>query len=257
MPSDSWAPQPQDVPPTIPVARPVVPPPPASAGVRDLLIGVAIVWAVELVFGVGMGLAVGFRAAMTGDPVPTGLPPMWLLTLVIASNANALLVCWYFVCRKYRLRFAEGFAIVRLRPGGYVACVGIGLAAAVVATILMAHWAPGESFMAELAATPDGLTVLIIISLVVPPFEELYYRGFIYPILNKKLGPLWSVAIVTLWFGLVHSSQLAGDWIGIPIVTVMGLIWTLQRHYTRSLLASILTHWTYNAALILGGVVFG
>ena len=42
----------------------------------------------------------------------------------------------------------------------------------------------------------------------------------------------------------------------ILIITMMGAVFTLQRQLTGSLTLSILTHWFYNAILVLGGMLF-
>ncbi|HUU82411.1 MAG TPA: CPBP family intramembrane glutamic endopeptidase [Phycisphaerae bacterium] len=257
MSADFPEPQPGDIPPAVPVARPVLPPEPASVGGRDLLMGVAIIWCVELSLGVAAGFTMGFQASLTGQDLPTdlamGLPAMWICALTLASNAGAAVVCWYFLCRKYDRSVTEGFALGPRPVSSYVICILVGALAAFLGAVVLGFGSTGESPLAEMVSTPEGLTAFTIIALVVPLFEELYYRGFLFPILSKTLGASWGVLIVTLWFGGVHSFQLAGDWIGIPIVMAMGLIWTLQRHYTGSLLPSILTHWTYNACLIALG----
>ena len=85
--------------------------------------------------------------------------------------------------------------------------------------------------------------------------EEIYYRGFIFPVLCRKLGAVWSILIVTVWFGGVHAAQLHGDWALLPIVTGMGFIFTVQRYLTGSLLPSIVTHWTYNTFLVFLTVI--
>jgi membrane protease YdiL (CAAX protease family) len=105
--------------------------------------------------------------------------------------------------------------------------------------------------MAKLAAQPGGLAVLIVLALAAPPFEEMYYRGFLYPIFERKFRPLTAGIIVTLWFTGVHVLQLAKDPIGLVPIFGMSLTATLFRVRTRSLVPAIVIHWVYNGVLVL------
>ena len=52
-----------------------------------------------------------------------------------------------------------------------------------------------------------------------------------------------------MWFGAAHAPQLLGVPLNLLIVTMMGFVWTLQRHYSGSLIPGLVTHWVYNASL--------
>ncbi len=226
-------------------AKPPGPPPAlpaASPGWRDLLIAVAIIWAVELALGIALVIAAG-----GGD---LSRMPLGLLAATVAGTAVTVTVSWVFACRKYGRPFAEGFSILRVSRRTVVWSVVLGAAAAVVAAIILS-WAPeGDSLMTKLMRRPGGLAVLVVIALVLPPFEELYYRGFLYGVLARHLGGAGAVIVVAVWFGAAHVGQLAGDWIGVPIVFTMGFLWTVMRHRTGSLVPGILCHLAYNLGLV-------
>jgi membrane protease YdiL (CAAX protease family) len=61
---------------------------------------------------------------------------------------------------------------------------------------------------------------------------------------------------VVLWFGLAHAFQLAGDWIALPVILGMGVVWTWQRHRYGSLTLPLITHWGYNVALVTPGALY-
>jgi membrane protease YdiL (CAAX protease family) len=128
--------------------------------------------------------------------------------------------------------------------------VAIGVVGAGGAMTLMHYFSTGESTMAKLVSTEEGLLAVSIIAPVAPLFEEMYYRGFIFPVLREKLGAAAAVTIVSLWFCFAHVFQLAGDWAGVPVILAMGVTWTVQRHRYDSLTPPIITHFTYNAGLI-------
>jgi len=210
---------------------------------RDLLVGLGIIWGIDLCIGVAVALVLFTHSGQ--------MPPSVLLITTLLSNFLAVGVSWWFVCKKYRQTFAQGFALAKVSRKILWVSVGIGIIYSLVALGLLSWLGTGESFLAKMVSTPEGLIAFSILAVVVPPFEEMYYRGFIFPILGRKIGACWAIVVVVVWFALVHSFQLAGDWIGIPIILVAGAIWTLQRHLTGSLVPSIVTHFTYNVCLSL------
>ena len=220
----------------------------------DLLQGVAIIWLASLVFGIPLGIALALRggmgAACEGGEASVVLAIGILITSLL-SQAVISVVCWYFVCRKYRRTLVTGFALHRPRIHVLVLCIAIGLAGAVVGSRILSAHAAGESFMAKFSSTSVGFATVTVLMLVGPPVEEIYYRGFIFPVLRRKVGPVLAIAAVAVWFGVAHVFQLMGDWIAVPIVAGMGLVWTIQRHVHRSLVPSIVTHWVYNVGLLL------
>jgi membrane protease YdiL (CAAX protease family) len=231
----------------------VEPPPPDSATWRDLLIALPILWAFDLALGVALGVAL----VISGGSFELESVPWALLATTIVSNLFCAVVTWYCVCRRHHQRFKEGFALRHPGRKALMVAVAIGIVGGLTGTVLLVLYSTGQSFMARLASTPSGLVAVVLMALFVPPFEELYYRGFVFPVLKNGLGAGWSIAIVTAWFGFAHSFQLAGDWVGIPVVLTMGLIWTLLRHWRDSLVPSIVCHWTYNTTLAIAAVVSG
>lgn len=236
----------------IPLALPVKP---TSVRGVDLLIGVGIVWAAELLTGVAIGVVLVASGAVSQGDDTLDMSPALLLVSALMSAGFGVCVSWYFVCRKYRLSSRIGFAFSRIGIKTTCLSVLMGIVGAALAAVLLDRYSTGESFMAEVTSTRDGLIVVCLIALILPPFEEIYYRGFIFPVLRKKLGPVWAIIIVTCWFGAAHGFQLAGDWVGLGVVAGMGCIWTLQRHLTGSLVPSIVTHWVYNATLVISSLV--
>jgi len=234
----------------IPLARPITPPGPRDVTGWDLVAAVVIIWACDLGLGFAAGFVTGFAAGATGETT-TPVHPLLLLGTALASTACMVVVCWYFVCRKYGRSLCDGFAIRPIRAKSAIGCLALGLLGALLGFVLLTWAEPGDSPMAELSESPFGVLVIAVMGLLVPPFEEMYYRGLLYPVLRRRFGSAVSVAVVTVWFALAHLQQLFGDWVGLGLVFTMGAIWTLQRHLSGSLIPSIITHWTYNACLIL------
>lgn len=82
-----------------------------------------------------------------------------------------------------------------------------------------------------------------------PLMEELFFRGFLYPVLARKLGTAISVLITSLAFSIIHGPQLGRAWGPVLVIFVVGLVLTLARAITRSVAAGLLLHASYNATI--------
>ncbi|MEI6053786.1 MAG: type II CAAX endopeptidase family protein [Candidatus Saccharibacteria bacterium] len=88
----------------------------------------------------------------------------------------------------------------------------------------------------------EYILVFIILVVLVPFFEEILFRGFIFGKL-KKIAPIWLAVIVTsVLFGVMH-----GAW-NVAIDTVaLSVVLCILRQLTGSIWPSILLHMTKNA----------
>lgn len=95
--------------------------------------------------------------------------------------------------------------------------------------------------------------------LVAPVIEELFFRGFLYPVLERaferftRAGIAVALAVIftALPFALMHASQLAVAWGPLLVLFLVGVTLTLVRAETQSLAASVLTHAGYNLTLFV------
>lgn len=100
--------------------------------------------------------------------------------------------------------------------------------------------------------TPAEAWVLAGFGLLVAPLmEELFFRGFLYPVLARRLGVVVAVLLTGLGFGLIHASQLGKAWAPVLIVFLVGVVLTIVRAVTKSVAAGVLMHFAYN------GTIFG
>jgi hypothetical protein len=82
-----------------------------------------------------------------------------------------------------------------------------------------------------------------------PLMEELFFRGFLYPVLARRIGVPTAVAITALSFALIHASQLAHAWGPLLLLFFVGLALTIARVRTGSVATSFLMHVGYNGTL--------
>ncbi len=82
-----------------------------------------------------------------------------------------------------------------------------------------------------------------------PPTEEVLFRGLLYPALAVRVGPMFSIYLVSLIFALFHLLTYGGtadQWFWIAQAFVVGLALTSLRARTRSLWPPIVMHMTLN-----------
>ena len=94
------------------------------------------------------------------------------------------------------------------------------------------------------------LTAIFAVSLG-PFMEELFFRGFLYPVLARRLGTLAAILLTALGFGLLHAVQLGFAWGAVFIIFLVGVTLTVVRAVTHSVSASFLVHVAYNSTLML------
>jgi membrane protease YdiL (CAAX protease family) len=94
--------------------------------------------------------------------------------------------------------------------------------------------------------------VLSIFGMTVAPLmEELFFRGFLYPVLVRRLGLVSGIGLTSLGFGLIHAPQLGKAWAPVLVVFLVGVALTIVRARTKSVASSMLVHIAYNGTLSL------
>jgi hypothetical protein len=95
-----------------------------------------------------------------------------------------------------------------------------------------------------------GVWMLAIFGVTVAPLmEEMFFRGFLYPVLARPLGSGWSVMITALGFALLHSPQLGGAWAPLLLLYVVGIVLTFVRVRTGSVVPGFFLHAAYNLTI--------
>jgi membrane protease YdiL (CAAX protease family) len=101
----------------------------------------------------------------------------------------------------------------------------------------------------RLFQTTHGAAIMSAFAITLAPLmEELFFRGFLYPVLARRLGAVASVVITAAAFGLLHCAQLKYSW-AVLIIFLVGVMLTTVRAITKSVGASFLVHVGYNATL--------
>jgi membrane protease YdiL (CAAX protease family) len=101
----------------------------------------------------------------------------------------------------------------------------------------------------------DAFLLSIIAVSVGPLLEELFFRGFLYPVLARRLGVVWGILLTALPFGLIHLPQYGWAWGVALVIFLVGVVCGAVRAATHSVGASFLVHVGYNGVQMLIAVV--
>ncbi|MBI4335222.1 MAG: CPBP family intramembrane metalloprotease [Candidatus Omnitrophica bacterium] len=93
------------------------------------------------------------------------------------------------------------------------------------------------------------------LAIVAPVSEEIFFRGFVYPGINKKFGFYASVLITAFLFMAVHVPQCAEHPFALVLILIGGILLTLIRALTGSTLMAVIAHALYNISVVAVGFI--
>ena len=116
---------------------------------------------------------------------------------------------------------------------------------------------PKDTPFEHLFDRPRDAYLLSIIAVTLGPLmEELFFRGLMYPVLARRLGAAWGIALTALPFGLIHLPQYGWAWGAALIIVLVGVVCGVVRAVTGSVGASFLVHVGYNGTQMIIAVVY-
>lgn len=138
------------------------------------------------------------------------------------------------------------------------AAVGVSLAVLFAMTSRFLPIPPDLPLDKAFSTTFSSYIVALFGIAVAPLFEEIYFRGLLYPVLVRgfrkagaTLAVSLAVTVTAALFALVHARQLEDSWAPLLVIFVVGIVLTLIRAQTRSVAASWIVHLCYNSTLFV------
>ena len=119
---------------------------------------------------------------------------------------------------------------------------------------LLAGRGPVSADSEQMQDLSNGYLVLVIVVVVIlaPIFEELFFRGLFYPALRNRLKPAWAIILNGAVFGVIHFQPLF-----MVSLILVGITLAYLYEKTDSLAAPIITHALYNLAVIIVSLLAG
>ena len=191
-----------------------------------------------------------------GMPIGDVLQKPWLL---LSTQFAMYLVVLAYMIMFVESRFHQQFwpTIRWYWPGRYwPGLVLLGMALVSLQSLERFFHLPKHIPMEEFLSTPLAaiLTGIFAVSLG-PLMEELFFRGFLYPVVARRFGMVVAITFTSVAFGLIHAAQLAFAGGLVLIIFLVGVVLTIVRAKTGSVAASLMVHVAYNSTLlIMGGI---
>ena len=236
-------------PPSIPPVSVIPPRDPVWSGWDVLLIALLTILTLvvmELLTVVGARLFV-YRHSSFGD---VAQKPMLALLGEFLSYIAVAIYMVMLVEGKYHVRFWQA---IRWNWKGSATLKLLGLGVLTVALDLLSRYLPMPKttpFDQFFAHPRDAYLMAAFAVTVGPLMEELFFRGFLYPVLALRTGVVAGVLLTSLPFGLIHYLQYK-SWAAVLVITLVGVVLTTVRAVTKSVSASFLVHVGYNGTLML------
>lgn len=201
-----------------------------------------------------MGAVLSLRSGTFGYPFYMGI-----MALIYAG---VLFTTWAILPKKGAAALTSYFRRVSGTTMGFAVFTGLFLAFALVVAqseILIHHIATFHATKSETAIVPmslkDVAPGLVVVALVGPIVEEVYFRGLLLRWLGSKTNVVFAVLVSAAVFAATHAKFVSHNEIEGLILTgelaVLGLATAVWALATRSLWPSFAVHGSYNAAVIM------
>lgn len=109
----------------------------------------------------------------------------------------------------------------------------------------------GESAIQVFVRMPSGLLSFASLAVIAPLAEEIFFRGFLYGVLEQRSKAL-AFVVSALLFAAAHGLQTWGQWGALVAILVTGVALTTLRAVSRSALVPAVAHLVYNGLLAIG-----
>lgn len=107
----------------------------------------------------------------------------------------------------------------------------------------------------NLTATDIPLPVVAVFAVIIGPlFEELVFRGFLQPLLQRR-GAWPGVIVTSALFSLLHGAQNEWFWQYLLLLFFAGLAFGIVRHRTGSTAAAFLLHMGFNLTPLTSSIL--
>ena len=228
-------------------------------GFSDVIL-IAVFALFSLVSLLGLAVALAHSSRHFHDASALKLAENALILVPAQVIGSVLIVAFMvqIVRLKYHVDFAKAICWNRpALPTIVLATIGgAGLAIlSETASVMLQKWIPKSLPIDELFRDTRSAYLLSFLGVVVAPVvEELFFRGFLYPVLARATGVVAGVLLTSAAFAVIHAGQLAQAWIPLLVIFGVGVALTTVRARTKSVATTVLMHMAYNATIF--GLVF-
>jgi CAAX protease family protein len=177
----------------------------------------------------------------------------YLVLLQSIAYAFTLLILDVYMRSRYRVPTLRAVGWTLPRPQFAAALAAFGIAMALFMGMMERMVpVPKDLPVDEMFRDPRSIYVVVIYAVLVAPFvEETFFRGLLYPVLNRRMGMIGAIVLTGAAFAAIHVTNFRLTWWPLFLLFLVGLALTAVRALTRSLAASVLVHMAYNSTLMV------
>jgi len=239
------------------VAVPVAPPPvenPVFTG-WDVLAIAALTFATMIVLQLAVLLAAHWWWYPHESMADVAQKPILLLISQFLIYAAVAVFMIMLVEGKYRVPFWQAIRWNWPRARWRLLALGVALLLALNLLENMLPMPKDTPFEHLFDRPRDAYLISLIAVTLGPLMEELFFRGFMYPVLARRLGVFWGIILTALPFGLIHLPQYGWAWGAALVIFLVGVVCGAVRAATKSVGASFLVHVGYNGTQMVAALV--
>ena len=159
---------------------------------------------------------------------------------------------WLFSVRKYRCGWGTlGFRKFDVQKGLLLAlaitAIGIGISIGYEVLLEYLRWEDSSNIYAPFDENALGMALFGITAVIAAPLaEEIFFRGFLFQGLGKRLKFAWAAIISAAIFAIGHFSLS-----GLVPIFILGLMLAWLFNKTKSIWPCIIVHAAYNSIALI------
>jgi len=109
----------------------------------------------------------------------------------------------------------------------------------------------------KLTTTPGSFAFFAVVAIVLAPlFEELFFRGFVQPLLSRTFGTIAGILLTAALFGALHGFEYSWVWQYALFISLAGAVFGWSRARTNSIIPCAVMHGFFNAVSVVA-LAFG
>jgi CAAX protease family protein len=215
-------------------------------GYSDLAVVMGLLFASIVLLLVVAGLFISAKPDLKTDPV-------FLLTTQFGLYIFVYLCFWVTFKTRYD---RPVFSSLGWRPSTFspIWAVICGVALAILLSLVgsLIQTPKVKSPLDDLTATPGMLALFGLMAVTVAPlFEEMFFRGFVQPLLSRSLGMVAGIGITAAIFGALHAPEYAYAWQYAVCIALAGAAFGWVRAHTNSIIPGTIMHGAFNLASVI------
>ena len=216
-------------------------------GYQDLALVIGLLVAAMAVILLGVGTAMFFWPWLRQNPIPLILPTNLALYVFLLLIFKFLFSSRYGQPMLPSLGWRMTNSIVLL----YAALGGIALPFAISGVTYLLRMPKTSTQMDEMMKAMPIVPLALMAAVLAPFFEELFFRGFLQPLLTRTFGLILGILFTAALFGGLHAAEYSFVWQYVVAIGLVGVALGFVRAYTNSIVPTTIMHGCFNGLQVI------